>query len=394
MSILSKNEALDLLLSGAIAVSGMEKIETGRALGRILGEDLVSAIDVPAFDNSAMDGFAIAVDDTQKLEISQRIAAGDEPVPLKKGTAARIFTGAKIPEGAEAVVMQEDCLVEAGMVSIQKMPKVGANVRKKGEDVSCGSVFLEKGAKLRPQELALVASVGISHVAVYRKLKVAIFFTGNELVMPGKLLGPGMIYNSNRYGLTGLLESLNCEIVDLGIVPDDLDATVSMLDSARKEADLVMTCGGVSVGEEDHVKAAVEKIGSLSLWKVAVKPGKPFAFGDLSGTPFVGLPGNPVSAFLVFCVFARPFILRSQGARVCLPSGFPLKADFEWKGGKRLEWLRARVSEDGRIVVHENQGSAVLSSLSWADGIVEIPVMKDVSKGDEVRFFPFSELFS
>ena len=394
MNPLSKSEALELLLSRAIPVSGKEEIETEKALGRILAEDLVSMIDVPAFDNSAMDGYAIAVHGHQRMIVSQRIAAGEEPVPLEAGTAARIFTGAKIPRGADAVVMQEDCALEEGRVKIGKMPGMGANIRKRGEDVSKGSVFLGKGSKIRPQELALIASVGLPLVPVYRKLKVALFFTGNELVMPDKPLESGKIYNSNRYALIGLLESLNCQIVDLGIVPDDFDATLSMLDKARSQADLVMSCGGVSVGEEDHVKAAVEKMGSLSLWKVSVKPGKPFAFGDLSGIPFIGLPGNPVSAFLVFCFFARPFILRSQNAAKCLPKGFLLKADFVWKGGSRLEWLRAGISQDSKVFVHPEQGSAILSSLSWAQGIVEIPPFETVAQGDEVRFFPFQELFS
>ncbi len=394
MSILSKEEALGSLLSEARGVRETERIAIETALGRILAEDLVSGVDVPAFDNSAMDGIAIALDGQEEFEISQRIAAGEEPAPLRKGTAARIFTGAKIPEGAQAVVMQEDVVFDGDKALLQRKPQAGENIRRRGEDIARGSVFLRAGTKLRPQELALVASVGIAETRVYRKLKVALFFTGSELVMPGIPLPPGKIYNSNRYALIALLESLHCEILDLGIVPDDLEATVSMLMTAREKADLVMTCGGVSVGEEDHVKAAVEKLGSLTLWKVAVKPGKPFAFGDLSGIPFIGLPGNPVSAFLVFCTFARPYLLRSQGAAKCLPSGTLLDAEFEAKAGKRLEWLRARLSEESGVVVHENQGSAALSPLSWAEGIVEIPAGTTISRGQKVRFYSFAELLS
>ena len=393
MNVISQKEALDLLLTEASVLEETETVDTERALGRILAEDLVSPIDVPQFDNSAMDGFAIAGQDVSRLHISQRIPAGVAPSPFESGTAARIFTGAQIPPGADRVVMQEDCFVDNAIVSIETMPKSGANIRKRGEDISKGSIFLRKGIKLKPQDLGLAASVGLSRVEVYRKLKVAVFFTGDELVMPGNPLGPGQIYNSNWYGLTGLLSTLNCNIHDLGIVRDDLDATVAALEEARLHADLVLTCGGVSVGEEDHVKTAVERIGRLTFWKVAVKPGKPFAFGDLSGIPFIGLPGNPVSAFLSFCLFARPFILKKQGIQDCHPSSLKVAADFEWAGGKRAEWLRSKVV-DGLAIIHPDQGSASLSPLSWAEGLVEIPVGVNVSRGDLVHYFPFSGFFS
>lgn len=400
MNPISPREALDLLVARASPVVETEEIRTESALGRILAEALLSPYDVPPCDNSAMDGVAVSAGDCGEdyLSISQRIPAGSSPHPLISGTAARIFTGAPIPPGADVVVMQEDCIFDEERVKIGVFPRVGANIRKRGEDIATGSLFLHGGVKLRPQELGLIASVGISSIRVYRKLRVAIFFTGDEIVMPGKPLGPGQIYNSNRSSLIGLLEALNCEIHDFGIVPDDPASTVSALEHAREDADLVLTCGGVSVGEEDHVKAAVEKIGSIEMWRVAIKPGKPFAFGNMDGCPFIGLPGNPVSAFLMFCLFARPFILRAQGAQEWQPLAFPVQADFDWKkSGMRSEWLRAKLGHaDGHTVagIYPNQGSGVLTSLAWGDGLVEIPQGVVISRGDIVRFTPFSELFS
>ncbi len=389
MNVISQKEALDMLLAEASVLEETETVDTECALGRILAEDLISPIDVPQFDNSAMDGFAIAGQDVSRLRITQRIPAGSSPSSLESGTAARIFTGAQVPAGADRVVMQEDCRYDSEVVSVETMPKAGANIRRRGEDVAKGRVFLAQGAKLKPQDLGLAASVGIARIKTYRKLKVAAFFTGDELVMPGNPLGPGQIYNSNRYSLTGLLNALNCDIHYLGIVPDDLDATIAALNEARLHADLVLTCGGVSIGDEDHVKTAVERIGRLAFWKVAVKPGKPFAFGDLSGIPFIGLPGNPVSAFLSFCLFVRPFILKKQGMRDGQPLSLSVPAGFEWSGGKRAEWLRSKIV-DGMATFYPDQGSASLSSLSWAEGLVEIPVGVNVSRGDQVHYFPFS----
>lgn len=399
MTVMTQREALELLVSSAAPVKGIESMATENALGRVLAETLHSPCDVPPWDNSAMDGFAVSCGDCGEdfVAISQRIPAGASPVPLSSGTAARIFTGAPIPPGADAVVMQEDCIFDDEKVKLGKMPVIDANVRKRGEDIAQGSVLLQAGVKLRPQELGLIASVGISSVNVYRKLRVAIFFTGDEIVMPGKQLGPGQIYNSNRYSLTGLLHALGCEIIDLGIVADRLDATVSALDEARERADLVLTCGGVSVGEEDHVRAAVEKIGSIEMWRVAIKPGGPFAFGNLLGTPFIGLPGNPVSAFSIFCLFARPFILCAQGALEWQAQSFAVKADFDWKRANRSEWLRARISTvNGEQVagIYPKQGSGVLTSLAWGDGLVEVPQNVGISKGDVVRFTPFSGFFN
>ncbi|NNM82377.1 MAG: molybdopterin molybdotransferase MoeA [Burkholderiales bacterium] len=393
MTAISRQEALDLLLSRAVQAGISEQVNTEEASGRILSEALVSPIDVPPCDNSAMDGFAIP-SGALEFSVSQRIAAGSLPAPLDAGTAARIFTGAPVPQGTEAVVMQEDCEFSDGRVKILKAPKPGANIRRRGEDIAGGSVFLEAGTRLRPQELGMIASVGISGVSVFSKLKVAIFFTGDELVMPGNPLPLGKIYNSNRYSLIGLLDSLGCEIVDLGIVPDSLESTVRALQEGAEKADLVMTCGGVSVGEEDHVKAAVDKIGSIEMWKVNIKPGKPFAFGDLSGIPFLGLPGNPVSAFTIFCLFARPFILKMQGASKWQPLSFAVESAFDWKASAREEWLRARIDEEGRAILYPSQGSGVMTSLSWADGLVMIPAGSGMKNGQSVRFYPFSEFLA
>ncbi len=393
MTAISRQEALDLLLSRAVQAGISEQVNTEEASGRILSEALVSPIDVPPCDNSAMDGFAIP-SGALEFSVSQRIAAGSSPAPLDAGTAARIFTGAPVPQGTEAVVMQEDCEFSDGRVKILKAPKPGANIRRRGEDIAGGSVFLEAGTRLRPQELGMIASVGISGVSVFSRLKVAIFFTGDELVMPGNPLPLGKIYNSNRYSLIGLLDSLGCEIVDLGIVPDSLESTVRALQEGAEKADLVMTCGGVSVGEEDHVKAAVDKIGSIEMWKVNIKPGKPFAFGDLSGIPFLGLPGNPVSAFTIFCLFARPFILKMQGASKWQPLSFAVESAFDWKASAREEWLRARIDEEGRAILYPSQGSGVMTSLSWADGLVMIPAGSGMKNGQSVRFYPFSEFLA
>ncbi|MBY0578400.1 MAG: molybdopterin molybdotransferase MoeA [Burkholderiales bacterium] len=395
MTVISPLEALDLLISRASPVAQIERAETESALGRILAEELLSPCDVPPCDNSAMDGFAISVEGCgeEPLPISQRIPAGIRPLPLAPGTAARIFTGAPIPLGADAVVMQEDCIFDEEKVKIGRKPKLRSNIRRRGEDIAKGSVFLHGGMKLRPQELALISSVGIASIRLYRKLRVAIFFTGNEIVMPGTPLGPGQIYNSNRFSLIGLLDALHCEIHDLGIVPDDVESTVSALEEACRNADLVLTCGGVSVGEEDHVRVAVEKIGCIEMWGVAIKPGKPFAFGEVFGIPFIGLPGNPVSAFQMFCLFARPFILRSQGALKWQPQAFMVKADFDWEAGKRAEWLRAKLDGESRARIYSSQGSAMLTSLVWADGLVEVPPGVCVQRGEMVRFTPFSELF-
>lgn len=404
-NMLSADEALSLILAGARPLADIESVATAGALNRVLAERLVSTLDVPPLDNSAMDGYAVRVADIARdgpttLRIAQRIPAGTVGKPLEAGTAARIFTGAPVPPGCDSVVMQENCSAEDDTVIIDKAPRrMGENIRHAGEDIATGAEILPAGIKLRPQELGLAASVGIADLPVYRRLKVATFFTGNEIVMPGQPLLPGQIYNSNRFVLAGLLHSLGCETIDLGIVPDDFAATVKALENAAGCADLVITCGGVSVGEEDHVKAAVEAVGRLNLWKIAIKPGKPVAFGNVGSTPFIGLPGNPVSAFVTFCLFVRPFILRSQGVTAIAPQTFSLKADFDWpKPDKRREFLRARLhmEEGGKTSaqLYPNQGSGVLTSTTWADGLIEVPEGATIRRGETVKFIPFSGLLN
>ncbi|MCL4470923.1 MAG: molybdopterin molybdotransferase MoeA [Gammaproteobacteria bacterium] len=401
--MLSADQALAFLLDRVRQPGEIEQVATAETLGRVLAEHQVSAINVPPLDNSAMDGYAVRLADlsagSTRLRVAQRIPAGTVGQPLEAGTAARIFTGAPVPAGCDAVVMQENCSAEGDMVAINKSPNMGENIRRAGEDIAVGAEILPAGIRLRPQEMGLAASVGLARLPVFRRLKVATFFTGDEIVMPGQPLEPGQIYNSNRFVLTGLLQALGCEVIDLGIVQDDFAATVKVLEQAAASADLIITSGGVSVGEEDHVKSAVEKVGKLDLWKIAIKPGKPLAFGSVGSTPFIGLPGNPVSAFVTFILLVRPFILRSQGMAVTAPQALSLKADFDWlKSDKRREFLRARLhmAEDGSIDVqlYPNQGSGVLTSTAWADGLVEVAEGTLIRRGETVRFLPFSELLN
>ncbi|MEN6586075.1 MAG: gephyrin-like molybdotransferase Glp [Sulfuricella sp.] len=401
--MLSADEALSLLLGHARPLGEVERIHTTHALGRVLAQPLVSTVTVPPLDNSAMDGYAVACADLNqggetRLRVAQRIPAGSVGHALERGTAARIFTGAPVPSGADAVVMQEDCTVEGDEVIIRATPKNGANIRRAGEDITAGKEVLSAGVKMRPQEMGLIASIGLADVPVFRKLRVALFFTGDEIVMPGEPLQEGEIYNSNRYTLLGLLEGMGCRVADFGIVPDSLEATVEVLNRAWHEADLIVTSGGVSVGEEDYVKAAVERTGKLDMWKVAMKPGKPIAYGMVHDkTPFIGLPGNPVSAFATFCLFVRPFILRCQGVQNVTPRSYLLPAAFDWsKSGNRREFLRARLEPqaDGTlgVAIYPHQGSGVLTSAVWGEGLAEIREGTTVARGDAVKFTPFSEL--
>jgi molybdopterin molybdotransferase len=400
--MLNADEALELLLSHARPLGEIEKIHTTHSLGRVLAQPLVSTVTVPPLDNSAMDGYALncaslnPVGET-RLRVSQRIPAGSVGHALEAGTAARIFTGAPVPPGTDAVVMQEDCSVEGDTVLIRKTPRQGENIRRAGEDIAAGSQVLDAGVKMRAQEMGLAASIGLADVPVYRKLRVALFFTGDEIVMPGEPLEEGEIYNSNRYTLLGLLEGMGCRVADYGIVPDSFEATVEVLRQAWHEADLIVTSGGVSVGEEDHVKAAVESLGKLDMWKVAMKPGKPIAHGTVQGTPFIGLPGNPVSAFATFCLFVRPYILRCQGVKQVTPRSYLLPAAFEWtKSGPRREFVRARLElqPDGSlgVTIYPNQGSGVLTSAVWGEGLAEIREGTTVARGDRIKFTPFTEL--
>ncbi len=396
-------EALELLLSHAGTVDGTELIAIEKSRGRVLAEAVTSHITMPPWDNSAMDGYAVAVAGLKEgvqLPISQRIPAGIMGAPLMTGTAARIFTGAPVPENADAVVIQEVCEQVGDSVVINQLPAAGANIRRAGEDTQEGEEVLSSGIRLGPQHMGLLASVGVAQVKVYRRLKVALFSSGDELIMPGRPLNPGQIYNSNEFTLAGLLENIGCEVIKLGIVKDTFEATCDALLNAAGKADLVMTSGGVSVGEEDHIKPAVEKLGSLDLWKIAIRPGKPLAFGRIGNVPFIGTPGNPVSLFVTYCLFARPFILKAQGVRGSLtPRAVTAKVDFDWpKPDKRREFARARMELDdqgeARVSVHRSRSSGVLSSLAWANGLAILPEKQSLAKGDLVKFLPFSEILA
>lgn len=401
-ALMTVDDALTLLLDKAQPVVEIEHVEIAAALGRVLAQSQISILDIPPVATSAMDGYAIAHHDLHaktetRLRISQRIPAGSTGKPLEQYTAARIFTGAPLPAGADTVIMQEHCRAEADAVILQPGIKIGQNVRRMGEDITAGSEILAAGIKLRPQEMGLAASIGLAQLPVYRRLRVAMLCTGDELVPPGIPLAPGKIYNANRYTLTGLLQTTGCEIIDFGVVADNLAAMRTALSTAAQQADVIVSSGGVSVGDEDHVKTAVEELGHIDLWRIAMKPGKPLAFGTVGSTPFIGLPGNPVAVFATFCLFARPFMLRRQGMIDALPQTIAVQADFDWpKSGTRREYLRARLTkaDDGNIraIIFPHQGSAALSSVSWAQGLICIPEGQTVRRGQVVSFTPFSEL--
>ncbi|WP_313950537.1 gephyrin-like molybdotransferase Glp [Accumulibacter sp.] len=396
-------EALAGLLAGAKALTEVCSLPTLVTAGRVLARAQLAPLDSPPLDNSAMDGYAVAVADVRRLAtplpVAQRIAAGSVGVRLQPGTAARIFTGAPIPAGADAVVMQELCQHTAGEVLINHLPQAGEHIRRAGSDIATGSEILAAGQLLRPQDTALAASVGIACLPVFRRLRVAVFFTGDELRMPGEPLQAGTIYNANRFLLTALLERLGCEVRDHGQVADDLAATRQALRDAARDNDLILTSGGVSVGEEDHVRAAVEAEGRLETWKIAIKPGKPLAFGRVAtagrDVAFIGLPGNPVSSFVTFLMLVRPFLLKMQGVRRTAPQSYLLRADFDWlRPDARREFLRARNNAEGGVDLFPNQGSAVLTSAVWGDGLIDNPPQQAIRRGDMVRFVPFSELLA
>jgi len=400
---LTKQEALDLLLSEARPLTETESIPTEQGLGRVLAGPVVSAIDVPGWDNSAMDGYAVRLADLAtdpvRLRISQRIPAGCVGSPLEPLTAARIFTGAPVPPGADTVVIQEVCQREADWVLVPtNRIGPGANIRRAGEDIRAGAEAIPTGTRLAPQHLGLAASVGAAELLVYRRLRVALFSSGDELTLPGRPLAAGHIYNSNRFTLLGLLRGLGCTCIDLGQVPDTLEDTTEALEHGARSADLVLASAGVSVGEEDHVRPAVERLGRLDFWNLAIRPGKPLAFGRIGGTPFLGSPGNPVSLFATFCLFARPFILRQQGVRGDLtPRSHKVRAGFDWqRPDRRREFHRARLEPgpDGELeaVVHPSRSSGVLSSVTWAEGFLELREGQVVRRGDLVDFIPFDAL--
>jgi molybdopterin molybdotransferase len=314
--------------------------------------------------------------------------------PLEPGTAARIFTGAPVPAGADAVVMQEFCEVENQNVRVKKLPKHGDWIRLTGSDIRKGGQILVAGKRLQPQDTGLAASVGIRSLPVFRKLRLGLFFTGDELVMPGEPLAPGRIYNSNRFTLNGLAAAFGCEVRDYGIVPDRLDATREVLRKAAAENDVIVTSGGVSVGDEDHVKPAVEAEGSLLMWRIAMKPGRPLAFGSVSKSFFIGLPGNPVSSFVTFLIFVRPFLLKTQGVADVEPRAIDARADFDWpEPDARREFLRVKWNAQGGLDLYPTQDSAVMTSTAWADGLLDNPARHAIRKGDRVRFLPYSELY-
>jgi molybdopterin molybdotransferase len=405
------DDALATLLAQITPLAGTESVATLDADGRILAQDVVSSLQVPAFDNSSMDGYAVRSADVQQpgvvLTVTQRIPAGHFGQPLLSGQAARIFTGAPVPPGADAIVMQEqtESADQPDQVRCLVAAQPGQWVRLSGEDVRQGDSVLKRGQKLGPAELGLAASLGLAHLTVMRRPKVALFSTGDELVMPGEVapadMAPGAIYNSNRFFLRALLHRLGCEVSDLGIVPDRREATVAALKTAADHHDLIVTSGGVSVGEEDHVKPAVQSLGTLSLWQIAMKPGKPFAYGHVRRETaeglahFVGLPGNPVSSFMTFLLLVQPLILALQGAEQRATVQMRLPAHFDLpKADKRREFLRVRRNDRGGLDLFPNQSSGVLTSVVWGDGVVDNPAGQTIAHGDLVSFWPFSEWLS
>ncbi len=391
--MLTVEDAIARLRAAASLRVEPESVATADALGRVLAEDIAAPIDVPPADNSAMDGYALRQADwagpDQALAVSQRITAGSTPVPLEVGTAARIFTGAGLPAGADTVVMQEHTRARAdGAVVIRTLPERGANIRPRGQDIARGDVVLQRGGRMRAQDLGQIASLGLAKVKSFRRLRVALISTGDELVEPGKRQGPGQIFNSNRYTAAGLLQAWGFEVVDLGIVRDTPGDVRAALKAAAERADVILTTGGVSVGEEDHVRDVVESLGGIDLWKIAIKPGKPFAFGRVGTTPFIGLPGNPVSVFVTLVIVARPFLMGCQGASVAKPRYVPAPAAFDKKGDSREDFLRVRMGDDG-LELYPTQSSGVLSSLCWSDGLARQHPRQDIHAGDLVDYLPF-----
>ncbi len=401
--LLAYDDALAQLTDGIAPIGKVAEVELRAALGSVLAADIESAIDVPGCAMSAMDGYAIRRADLASatggtLPISQRIPAGTAAEPLVPGTAARIFTGAPVPAGADLVIMQEQVTAADGQISFDLPAGIGSNIRPAGNDIKCGTRILARGCRLRAQDIGLAASVGLQTLPVYEPVRVGMFFTGDELIEPGEKLAAHKIFDSNRYTLHGLLAAMGCEIVDLGLVGDTLAATKEAMQHASTRADLVVTSGGVSVGEEDHVRIAIEQLGELRMWRIGIKPGKPLAYGQINGTAFMGLPGNPVSVFATFCLFVCPVIQIMQGRGWRKPIALPVNADFDWpKPDSRREFLRARLARDhdNRTVVqiYPNQDSGVLTSTVWADGFVEIAEQQTVSRGEVVDYLPFAQFF-
>jgi molybdopterin molybdotransferase len=402
-SLRSLDDALAELLSHAQVLAGLEQVATFDADGRVLAQDVVSALQVPPQDNSSMDGYAVRVADIAqpgaRVQVTQRIPAGGVGAEVLPGTVARIFTGAPIPPGADAVVMQEDCVpvADSADLRVDVVPARGQWIRRAGEDVTLGATVLAAGQRLHPAALGLAASIGMATLPVRPRPRVALFSTGDELVMPGERapadMPPGAIYNSNRFFLRSLLQRLGCVVSDLGIVPDQRAATIDALRTAALHHDLILTSGGVSVGEEDHVKPAVVELGRLDLWQIAIKPGKPFAYGRIDAAHFMGLPGNPVSSFVTFLLLVRPFLLALQGAQDLTVPTLEMRADFAWpRADRRREFLRVRRNARGGLDLFPNQSSGVLTSVVWGDGLVDNPPGCTIAAGDRVRFLALSDL--
>ncbi|UQB42357.1 molybdopterin molybdotransferase MoeA [Thiomicrospira microaerophila] len=393
------NQAIEYLIAQASKTQLTESRSLANALGCVLAKPVVSAVNVPPHDNSMMDGYAVNTAEIQigrSMAVSQRIPAGTQPEPLAAASVARIFTGAPIPSGADAVIMQEQAEITEQGVCFQQMPKSGESIRRCGEDIAVGAEILSSGHQLRPQDLALIASVGQAAVEVYKPLTLVTLTTGDELLQPGQAPQPGKIYNSNHTNLMTLVTQLGFNWVDMGQVEDTLKATQAALSKAAQLGDVIITTGGVSVGEEDHLKPAVEALGKLDMWQVKMKPGKPLAFGEVMGKPFIGLPGNPVSAFTTFNLFARPFLLAMQGVTDLMPPSVWLTADFDWPNpGFRREFVRARIEnrdQTSYAQIYPNQGSGVLTSTVWAAGLVVIPEDQVIKKGDRVEYISFNDL--
>lgn len=391
--MISVDEALARLRDPVQVLVGSETVDLKSSAGCVLAVDVSAGLNVPPADNSAMDGYALRREDWQGpdtgLAISQRITAGTPPQPLVIGTAARIFTGAEVPPGADVVVMQEKCRTDDQSVWMKSVGPPGTNIRPKGQDIECGATVLKAGHRLRAQDLGLIASLGISMIDVMRPLKVAMISTGEELVEPGESVGPGQIYNSNRYTLGALLDGWGFDVMDFGIVADDPQALSDVMTQASQEADVIITTGGVSVGEEDHVRPVVESLGLIDLWRIAIKPGKPFAYGEVLGTPFLGLPGNPVSVLVTTLFIARPFLFDCQGLRHHDIVPIRQIALFDKQGGTRQEYLRIRSGPDGAEIFPQ-QSSGVLYSTSWGDGLAIQKTGEDIRSGELIDVIPYA----
>ncbi|MFV8834152.1 gephyrin-like molybdotransferase Glp [Aquisalimonas sp.] len=393
-------EALRHMLDGIAPSNREDVVPLCQTIGRVLARDVVARVTTPPHDNAAMDGYVCRAADVHEeggtLPVAGTAAAGDPPATLPEGSAMRIYTGAAIPQGADTVVMQERCTRSGDTLELDFRPERGSHIRLAGEDVNAGDPIIAGGTRLQPQHMALAATGGYGALPVRPRLRVAVLVTGNELAEPGTDARPGQIYNSNGYALLGLLQSLGCEVLHPQIVPDDMETTVSMLQQAARESDFVITSGGVSVGDADYVKAAVERIGQLDLWRVAIKPGKPIAFGRIGRTPFLGLPGNPVSLFVTFCLFGRPMILKRQGAADFTPGTISAVAGFSvQQADKRTRYLRARLTQDGRdqrVSLFPDQGSGIVSSTTWANALAEIPPHTTITTGETVTVYPYTEL--